>query len=518
MPPTRTARHQLVRSLGLAGAVAASLGAPAAAVAAPVTFDDQASTATGASLTIDEGVYTPGERIMLTGGGFHATSGTIGSPVVAIKPNEGQWHGADHGGVEDWSYGGANAVPDPGGPAGEDYASFAASLGGFGGWVRIPGDLPAGGHTLRILSGALSTGDARTDPVTFQGRFDVVDLRLGLRSTAGPSPGTFYGGRTFPAGANVVLEATGLAASAAVGVTIDGAPYGGAPLATDAGGALPASARLTLPAGIAAGDHRATFTIGADVVPVRFQVAPAPTAVVLTPVVAAGGALTIRLANWVGIRGDGQTVAVKVNGADPPAGCARTDASGNADVTVPLPASIAPGPATINLLAGTRCVAGGVQDDLPGRGLNPPPTVTVTAPAAPPPPPGPGLPGPSLPPGGDAPSPRATTPSALSARLVNGRRGLRLSLGAATATRVRITVRSRGPVRAGARSRRARVVAVTAPRTVSRVAGRAGSVTLTVTRDGRAALARLARLPVVVRIAPLAGGARATSRTFTLRR
>lgn len=438
-----------------------------------------------------------------------------------MKPNDWEWFGADDGRDDDWSYGGDSAIPSLGGPAGENFASFVANgSGGFSGWVRTPGDLapkaaPAR-HKLRVLSGSLSTGDNPAPPSSIEAFFDLIDLGLGMTSTSGSTPGTFSFGDVFPAGASITLDGRGLEPGTPVEVTFDGAPTGGPAITTTAAGAIPADARVTVPAGTAPGEHVIVITIGDEVSTFHIRVPAPPSATVATPAVAPGGTATVQLRDWRTIRGTGQTVAVRIGGEVQ--ACVATDAAGNADAQVPVPAGQPVGPASFDLLAGTKCIPGGEQSDLPARVLNAP--FTVAAPPADPPvvPPAPPA-GPPAPPAGPPTKPSPPTvrvPTIRSARLVNGRRAVQLTLNPGTAKRVRITARTAGLVRLTDRAK-PRLVTMTVPRTVNRVPGRAGGVQVVLTPAGRRALARTRTLRVLVVVQPVGAKGRETRRIITFR-
>ena len=504
-----------------------------AASAAPVTYTHPS----GAQVTLSSDTFAAGGRVLIEGSHFTPAGGQ-GNPVLAIKPD---LLDDETSLTTKWHAGGPSAMPplDIGG--GEWVLQFVIALNGeFSGWIDLPSDLPvngpagsphAGDHYLQLLCGLLSTGsNPCADPVAFQAFFTIVDLELGQVSTSGSSAGTFYPGATFAPGAGMAVRGTGLAPSTPVVITIDGQPYSTTSFSTTVGGELPPTASITLPSDTTPGAHTVQLSIGARDVPILINVVPRPTGVVLTPSVPAGGTLTMRLENWRNINGTtGQKVGLKLGspGADTLA-CVQTDAAGNADVSVTVPAATPVGTAAVFLLAGTNCIAGGEQSDLPARILVPQPTFTVTAavvppPPAPPPPPAvlPPPPPPPPPPPVVPPPPPAglapVSPRITAAKLTSKGKKLQLTLSTGTAKRATFTVKTAKKVRIGDKGSRARTVTMTSSRTVSLTAGaKAAKVTLTLSADGRKAMSKLGRVQVVLRVAPTGGTA--TTKTLTLKR
>jgi hypothetical protein len=520
---------------GLLLAIALLLAtATGTASAAPVTYMHPS----GASVTLSSDTFTAGGRVLIEGSGFTPAGGQ-GNPVLAIKPD---LLDDETSLTTKWHTGGPSAMAplDLGG--GEWVLQFMIALNGeFSGWVDLPSDLPVVGpagsphadeHYLQLLCGLLSTGsNPCAEPVSFQAFFAIVDLRLGQVSTSGSSAGTFYAGKTFAPGAGMAVRGTGLAPGTPVVITIDGPPYSTTSFSTTVAGELPPTASITLPSDTAPGPHTVQLSIGAKNVPILVNVVPRPAGVVLTPSVPAGGTLSMRLDNWRNINGtSGQKVGLKLGspGADTLA-CVQTDATGGANVSVTVPAATAVGTTAVFLLAGTNCIAGGEQSDLPARILVLQPTFAVTeAVVAPPPPPPVPPPPPAVvppppppvvapPPPPPVAPPVVVAPRITAAKLTSKGKKLQVTLSTGTARRATFTVRTAKKVRIGGKGSRSRTVTMTSSRTVSLTVGaKAANVTLTLSADGRKAMSKLGRVQVVLRVA-LAGGA-ATTKTLTLKR
>ncbi|HWI71503.1 MAG TPA: hypothetical protein VNT55_06085, partial [Baekduia sp.] len=343
----------------LLGALAAVLLAalPSAATAAPVVYDGPG----GSQITLDSGTVVAGGRIQISGSGFTPLGGA-GDPLVAIKPDDLDLP---------WAYGGPSAY------AGPDDAPIwfaVASDGTFSGWVDVPAGV-TDRHWLRVLSGAFSTGSNVTSPISVQAWFSIADrVTLGATNVSG----TFYAGSTFQAGLGNAITPRGIAftPSTAVDVQLDGAALAGASITTDASGEFPSGARLTIPSGTAPGAHTLSFATGAITASVPVTVTAAPAATLDTPTVRAGGRVAVTLDGFVGIGGTGQKVALKLE-PEPVGACVTTTVDGDGVASAAVPASATAGTYTLRVLAGTSCVSGGTQDDLPGRMV--PLTVTVAA-------------------------------------------------------------------------------------------------------------------------------------------
>jgi hypothetical protein len=507
----KTTRTRLA-ALMAAGAAALALAGPAAAD--PVTYTNPG---TGASVTLGSDTYAAGGRLEVSGAGFTRVQGS-GRPIVAIKPDEHD----EQDEVARWTAGGPDAISpiDVGG--GEWVLAFAARADGtFSGWIDLPEDLPltgagtgayAGRHVLRLLSGLLSTDNASpTDPNNIGVYFSSMDFGLGALSASG----TFYGGSAFLAGTVLVPRGGAFAASTPLAIALDGEPYSATAITTDASGAVPASARLAIPAGAAPGRHAFSLRTGTTELTQPFTVSGAATAALGAATATQGQAIAFSGSGFVGLRGRGQKVAVALGTLGVKA-CVTADATGAVSGAVAVPADATTATASpVRLLAGTSCVPGGEQDDLPGRVVTLPVTVVAPAPIA-------QTPAPVVPPTATTPAPapvgpvaRPVTPRPGTLKRLKGGRTLTLTLGAGSGGRATITVKSSSKVRTTARAK-AKVVSLTTARAVTAPAGKTTTVTLTLTPDGRRVLARHRTLKVVVRVAP-GGGAAAVTRTLTLR-
>jgi hypothetical protein len=353
-PPSRHRAGALLLGALLAVLLAAL---PSAASAAPVTYDGP----NGSQVTLDPGAVLAGGRIAISGTGFIGNGGA-GNPLVAIKPDDDD---------PAWTYGGTSAA---GGPPDAAIWFQVAGDGTWSGWIDVPADL-TGRHWLRVLSGAFSTGDNVTGPISLQAYYDVADrVTLGATSVGG----TFYKGATFQAGTPSAITPRGLGftPSTAVDVGLDGAPLAGAAITTDAGGDFPTNARLTVPSGTTPGAHTLTFATGAVTATVPITVTGPASATLDTPSVRPGGRVAVTAGGFVGIAGAGQKVALKLE-PQPVGACVTAGAGGAGVASAPVPSGLAPGTYTLRVLAGTSCVEGGEQNDLPGRMV--PLTVTVAA-------------------------------------------------------------------------------------------------------------------------------------------
>jgi hypothetical protein len=368
------------RRTGLAASLStlAALLPAGAAHAAPLTLADPGGS--GASVTISDSSVVPGQRVAISGEGFVPVSGH-GFPLVAIKPYDLD---------PPWAFGGADAHP------GTDDARiwFVAQQpsggdpkGAFTGTIDIGDDLtpdglasgPARGtHWLRILSGAFSTADAVTVPITYKVPF-TVERRLALGLSSFGSPTLFQPGTTFRPGAAVTPRGRSFDAAESVTVTLDGTPVA-ASITTDAEGDFPAGARVTLPGATAPGAHTLTFATSTITASAPIAVIAPPTVALDTPTVRPGGRFAVRFTNFIGVGGAGQKVAIVVD--EKVLACLRADASGAATGTAVLPAGTALGTATVGFAAGTSCLGPtGAQDDLPGARLTAPLSVATEAPA-----------------------------------------------------------------------------------------------------------------------------------------
>ncbi|MFT4296068.1 MAG: Ig-like domain repeat protein [Micropruina sp.] len=381
----RTASLRLrALATGTLAVLIAGLGAitaPSPAHAAPTTITDPVS---GASITLSSSVIAPGQRVEISGTGFVATQGSTGETLVAVRPY-------DYDAGPAWTIGGedaylpASSTVPPGSEAKHWFITDHTANGSFRGWIQAPANLTAtgplggGNHWLRILSGAFftTTGDRLTDPITFKVPFTVA----GQQSTAQLSTGltsptnVFQAGNHFRPGAQVTLTGTGFSASTAASVTLDGSTLSST-ISTDAAGALPTSARVTLPGQLATGQHTLKVSTGAVSASATITVTPPPTASVLTMTVRPGGTIAYDLTGYIGVSGKPQKVAAVV--AEQVLECIQTDAAGKAGGVLKLPAGVTD-PLLIRFNVGLSCVLppAGVINDQPISSV--PQTLTVRA-------------------------------------------------------------------------------------------------------------------------------------------
>ena len=351
-------------------ATAAILGLPGLAAADPVTYH----SGNGATATLSSFAFAPGDRIEVSGTGF-AGKGGPGYPVIAIKLNDGD---------QPLAYGGPDAIDEvePGLPSFEGRPD-----GTFSGWVDLPEGLPttgpgtgawAGAHWLRILSGAFSTGDNYTEPITFRAYFRAEPLTLGYTNTAATPE--FFPGNVIPATASS-LTAKGLSFDGGEPVTVelDGDPVTATGATADAGGDF--TATVSIPSGLTAGAHVLTFATSTVTREAPLEVVP-HSATLVTPSVRPGGTVVVDVAGFRSISGAGQKVALSLAGSV--VACVQTNAAGAARISATVPAGAAEGSANLSALAGRECVVTPppvVTEPLPRVGPN---TLTVsnTAPEA----------------------------------------------------------------------------------------------------------------------------------------
>jgi hypothetical protein len=242
-----------------------------------------------------------------------------------------------------------------------------------------------------------------------------------------------------------------------------------------------------------------------------------------------------------GNTGDGQTISVVVDGAA--AQHIRADNTGRIDGTIPVPTDAAvDSDVSVTVYSGFRAGsdfpqavwrrtfrvtaagtdAGPLPDPEPMAALprecdpateppsDPPITTTPQAPPAVVTPPAP-KPAPM-----PAPAPeRAARVASTSLKVAKNRIALELARGS-VARKVAVTVRTKAKVRVGKRTK----VVTLAKATSTLKAGTAKQSTtlkLKLTAEGRALLKRVTKVRVVVRVAPTAKGAKATTRTVWLR-
>lgn len=361
---------------------------------AQTTVVDPAGT--GASVTIDKDEVAPGERIAISGSGFRVTENVNGGgqPIVAVRPYDFDLGPAWTAGGDDYYAEAPQEILNEAhmwfktAPEGAD-----PNVVGFHGWIQVPADLtkegPIGGsltgqHWLRILSGAFFTSSAgetgrKTGPITFTVPFTLVDnLSTGL--TVGP---TFHPGSTFRPGASITPRGRGFTPDADVTVRLDDTVIAGTSITTDAEGGFPDSARVVLPASTTPGQHVLRFATGEVAHAIDITVTPPPSATLITPSVRPQGRFAFAFADYIGVAGTGQKVAIVVD--EQVLACVQADATGAGSGTAVLPAGIGAGPRTVLFNAGLSCIAPvpgqpPVVNDAPGVSVGASLTVDDAAP------------------------------------------------------------------------------------------------------------------------------------------
>ncbi len=365
----------------LAALLAFLILAPAAS-ATPGTFVDPGGS--GASVTIDDTVVAPGQRLGISGTGFVSSTPAPGFPLIAIKPYDID--------IVGFVAGGPDAYPR----TDDALIWFVAQQPGgvWTGYIDLPPNLPLEGygvgadrglHWLRILSGAFSTNEAVTPPITYKVPFSVVSrLTLGLTNPAGAfQPGTTFRPGSSPGGpvpVQVTPQGRDFDPSEAVTVKLDGVPLATS-ITTDAAGDFPASARVPIPVATLPGPHTLEFSTSTITASSPITITAPPTATLDTPAVRPGGRFAFHFGGFIGVGGSGQKVAVVVN--EVVLACLQADVTGSATGTAILPASTAIGTTPVGFAAGTSC--GGPTspvNDLPGSRVAPPLSVSATAPSA----------------------------------------------------------------------------------------------------------------------------------------
>ena len=381
MSPHITPKSRRRSRAALAALLALLILAPVAS-ATPGTFVDPGGS--GASVTIDDTVVVAGQRLGISGTGFVSSTPAPGFPLIAIKPYDID--------VVGFVAGGTDAYPR----TDDALIWFVAQQagGGWSGYIDIPPNLPLEGyavgadrglHWLRILSGAFSTNEAVTTPISYKVPFSVVArLTLGLTNPAGAfQPGTTFRPGSSPGGpvpVQVTAQGRDFDPSEAVTVKLDGATLATS-ITTDAAGDFPASARVPIPVATLPGPHTLEFSTSTITASSPITITAPPTATLDTPAVRPGNRFAFRFGGFIGVGGSGQKVAVVVN--EVVLACLQADVTGSASGTAVLPASTAVGTTPVGFAAGTSC--GGPAspvNDLPGSRVAPPLTVSATAPSA----------------------------------------------------------------------------------------------------------------------------------------
>jgi hypothetical protein len=368
--------------------------------------------------------------------------------------------------------------------------------------ATIPSGTTTGSKALNVLAGVRCLAPPVTDPLP-----RPLSVPGGLTvSDAAPTAGTDALGTT---GTSIPVSGTGFAPGEAVTVSVDGVASA-TTFTASASGTVTAIA----PVGSTHGARTVTLTAASGGAATTFTAIAPPSAAVAAPTVTPGGTLGFTLTGWRRADGaGGQKVAVKISAGDILA-CVQTDADGNGSGSIPVPAGATPGATDLRLLAGTSCVSGGTQDDRPARSLSVPFTI-VAAPA--------GDGGPVVaPPVITTPltpltpltvvavvTPPAAAKAPKVAKATVAKAKLRIALSGGSGAKATVTVKTTKKVKVSAKAR-ARVVTVASGSTTLK----RGTLTLTLTKDGRAALKRYKKLPVVVRVA---AGRSVTVKTLTIR-
>ncbi|WP_022927407.1 hypothetical protein [Patulibacter americanus] len=217
------------------------------------------------------------------------------------------------------------------------------------------------------------------------------------------------------------------------------------------------------------------------------------------------------LSNTPGNSGDGQTVTARLDGTGTPFDV-RANNDGTLTGAVPIPAGTSLGTHTVDLYVGFRAgsdfpqavyrrtfeVTEFVPDPTPQPPAAPPTPTVIAIPSRP------------------TPTPeRAARVASTSLKAAKNRIALKISRGS-VARKVAVTVRTKAKVRVG---KRKKVVTLAKATTTVRAgtAKQSTTVKLKLTAQGRALLKRVTKVRVVVRVAPTAKGAKATTRTVWLR-
>lgn len=351
-----------------------------APVGAEVVITDPSS---GATITLSSGQVSPGERIQIHGEGFTPTSGSQGEPLVAVRPYDFDTGSAWTIGGEDAYDPAANGNPTAAAEAKYWFITDHTDNGSFDGWLQAPADLTRAGplgngdHWLRILSGAFFTtsGDRLTEPITFKVPISFADhLTTGLTSPTG----IFQQGTYFRPGAQLTVRGRGYQPEATVTVELDAAPLPTA-ITTGPDGALPSTARVALPATTTPGPHTLTLRTGSIRRSISLTVTPTPSATVLTPAIRPGGQVAYDLADYIGVSGQPQKIAIVVR--EQVLACLQADARGDASGVISLPGDL-DGSAVVGFNVGLSCVLppAGVIDDQPVSRIAPTVTISDTAP------------------------------------------------------------------------------------------------------------------------------------------
>jgi len=175
----------------------------------------------------------------------------------------------------------------------------------------------------------------------------------------------------------------GFTPDADVTVRLDDTVIAGTSITTDAEGGFPDSARVVLPGSTTPGQHVLRFATGEVEHAIDITVTPPPSATLITPSVRPQGRFAFELADYIGVAGTGQKVAIVVD--EQVLACVQADATGAGSGTAVLPAGIGAGPRTVLFNAGLSCVAPvpgqpPVVNDAPGVSVGASVTVDDAAP------------------------------------------------------------------------------------------------------------------------------------------
>ncbi|MCW2993946.1 MAG: hypothetical protein JWQ18_1441, partial [Conexibacter sp.] len=370
-----------------------------------------------------------------------------------------------------------------------------------------PADAPVGTHWIRYLSG-FPSGTSRS----IRAPFEIVpnDGRGVLASTSAVP------------GGNVAFSTTGLTRSPAdyvpspaVGQTVQARLGSRAPVTLTADATGAATGLVPIPSGLGPGTYDVAFWVGFAVqndfpqalFVRRVTVAaalPDASATLAAAEAPAGGSVAFALGAFAKDAGGGQKVAVSIDDGAV-VQCVDTDVQGAASGTLALPAAV--GAHTVRFRAGSACVPGGPVAEAPVREVAQ--TVTVTAPVVATPLP---IVSPAIPPTAVVRRP-AIASTAL--RVSGGKVKVMVRPGSAK-VKATIVLRTRDRVKLSPRSSKAKRVTL-ARRALTLPAGSATrSITLTLTRDGKALLARHRSLAARLQLVPASGAT--ISRTLTLKR
>ncbi len=369
---TRAALPLLAMVVATTGALLGALPAQAA----PITTSGPGS----AKVVVSNDHFHPGERILLNGQGFSAdpVSGSGGLPVLAVKVNDN-----DEGFPPGWNAGGADYVAEPAGEAGSvGYAAFAIQADGtFSGWIDVGTSQSPWETWLRFLGGSLTTveGGQRLPAMSFKADISIISSDQAIAKATSTSH--------LPGGELAIelrnFQRADSAGGQKVAFKIDGAGDVLACVQTDAEG--DASAVVPIPESLSGRTHELNVLAGTAcgegpqapgrTVSIPFQLTEAA---ITSTTHTAGGTLTFTLGNFLRASGlGGQKVALKIDGVGDILKCVTTNAAGDATDSLSLPADLAVGSHTLNVLAGSACGAGA---EAPARSFALP--FNVTAPQA----------------------------------------------------------------------------------------------------------------------------------------